>query len=214
MTTGTGISYKTMLIFAACASLFLCSESVFAQARPAAAKPGASAKAPLVIKEVPKVGKACLVSSPDIDGKVKSPGRTTRNKKWAMFEVGYVTSPEWIDEVTFTFYVMTQEAKTKEYHYFQTAVAYLDVAKGDHGAAVLLNPSAVARYGEPISFGVEVMINGEKVASESVGMGGESWWTKALDKLGDRVKRHSGYLQDRSKTPFGVTYIDEYEAVR
>lgn len=203
-----------MLALTVCALLFTFADTAMAQVRPAAGKGAASAKAVLRIKDVTKPGKPCLVASPDIDGKVKSPGRSNRNKKWAMFEVQYDTAPEWIDEATFTFYVLCQDAKTKEFHFFQTAVTYLDIAKGDHGAAVLLPPNAVARYGEPISFGVEVSVNGEKAAAQSVGQGGENWWEASLDKLGDRVKRHSGYLQDRSKTPFGVTFIDEYEAVR
>lgn len=203
-----------MLALTACALLFICADSAFAQARPAAAAAGAAGKATLRIKDVTKPDKNCLVSSPDIDGKVRSPGRANRNKKWAMFEVQYDTAPEWIDEATFTFYVLCQDAKTKEFHFFQTAVTYLDIAKGDHGAAVLLPPNAVARYGMPISFGVEIAVDGETVAMRSAGTGGENWWAGSLDKLGDRVKRHSGYLQDRSKTPFGVTFIDEYEAVR
>ena len=131
-----------------------------------------------------------------------------------MLEVRYETAPEWIDEAVFSFHVMCQDTKTKEYHYFQTSVTYLDIAKGDHVAAAMLPPNAVVRYGEPISFGVEISVAGEKAASASAGVGGEEWWNVALDKLGDRVKRHGGYLLDRSKTPFGVTYVDEYEATR
>ncbi len=191
------------------ASAFLFVEAVFAQARPAA-----SPRAVLRIKDMAKPGRACLVASPDIDGKVRSSGRVSRGKKWAMLDVQYETTPEWIDEVTFTFYILCQDAKTKEYHFFQTAVSYLDIEKGDHVAAAMLPPNAVKRYGEPISFGVEITIDGEKVASQAIGIGGDEWWAASLDKLGDRVKRHSGYLKDRSLTPFGVTHIDEYEAVR
>lgn len=207
----TDFSFKAALFSAAFALFFLSTDTLFAQARPAA-KPAAG-KMALRIKEMPKLGASCLVTSPEIDGRVKSPGRAVHGKKWAMLEVQYETSPEWIDEITFTFYVMSQDSKTKEYHYFQTAVSYLDVAKGAHGAAVMLPPNAVARYGEPFCFGVEIMIDGEKVAAEASGKGQVGWWA-SLDKLGDRIKRHSGYLQDRSKTPFGVTFIDEYEAVR
>ena len=44
-------------------------------------------------------------ASVTIDGKVKSPGHINRgqNWKWAMLEVKYETSPDWIDEITFTF---------------------------------------------------------------------------------------------------------------
>ena len=199
-------------LFAALALIVSSASEAFAQARPAARTP----KAMLRVKDMSKPGRQSLVSSPDIDGKVKSPGHISRgqNWKWAMLEVRYETAPEWIDEATFSFHVMCQDAKTKEFHYFQTSVTYIDIAKGEHVAAAMLPPSAVVRYGEPISFGVDIVIDGESVATMSAGAGGEGWWSAALDKLGDRVKRHGGYLLDRSKTPFGVTHIDEYEATR
>ena len=214
MAASTTSSFSRAFALAAGAAVLLFVDAAFAQARPAAR--AASPRAALRIKDMAKPGRASLVASPDIDGKVKSPGHISRGQgwKWALLEVKYETAPEWIDEATFTFYVLCQDAKTKEYHFFQTAVSYLDLAKGEHFAAALLPPNAVSRYGEPISYGVEITIDGEKVASQSAGIGGEDWWTVSLDRLGDRVKRHSGYLKDRSQTPFGVTHIDEYEAVR
>ncbi len=201
-------SFARALAFSVGAAVLLFVDAALAQARPA------SPRTVLRIKDMAKPGRPSLVASPDIDGKVRSSGRVARGKKWAMLDVQYETSPEWIDEVTFTFYVLCQDPKTKEYHFFQTAVSYLDIEKGDHVAAAMLPPNAVKRYGEPISFGVEIAIEGEKVASQAIGVGGDEWWATSLDKLGDRVKRHSGYLKDRSLTPFGVTHIDEYEAVR
>lgn len=160
-----------------------------------------------------RLGNSVLVRTPEFDGKVRAPNRNPGNRRWAQFEVTYMTTDEWIDELTFSFYVMTQDHKTKAFHFFQTTVTYLDIAKGEHGAAVLLPPAAVARYGEPISFGVEISANGQKLGMDTVGKGGPGWWTK-LDAPGLKVTNHSGYLQDRSKTPFGLTYIDAYEVVR
>ena len=215
---------KTLFTFARATALMaslLFADAALAQqvvrTVPAGGSRPASSRAAFRIKDLSKPGKPSLVSSPDIDGKVKSPGHISRGQgwKWSMLEVKYETAPEWIDEVTFTFYVLCQDSKTKEYHLFQTAVSYLDIAKGDHVAAVMLPPNAVVRYGEPVSFGVEVSIDGEKVAESATGAGGPGWWTTGLEKIPEaRLKRHSGYLQDRSRTPFGVTYVDEYEAVR
>ena len=211
MAASTTSSFSRAFALAAGAAVLLFVDAAFAQARPAA-----SPRAVLRIKDMAKPGRSSLVASPDIDGKVKSPGHISRGQswKWAMLEVKYETAPEWIDEATFTFYVLCQDAKSKEYHFFQTAVSYLDVEKGEHFAAAMLPPSAVKRYGEPISYGVDISIDGESVASKALGLGGEEWWAASLDKLGDRVKRHSGYLKDRSQTPFGLTHFDEYEAVR
>lgn len=198
-------------LLTACALFTFQASDVLAQARPAARTP----KALLRIKDMSKPSKQALVSSPDIDGKVKSPGHISRgqNWKWAMLEVRYETAAEWTDELVFNFHVMCQD-KAGEYHYFQTSVTYIDVANGEHVAAAMLPPNAVVRYGEPINFGVEILVAGETVATQSTGKVPGEWWTKALDVLGDRAKRHGGYLLDRSKTPFGVTHIDEYEATR
>ena len=214
------------MVIAAGAALFFFSEAASGQAvrtTPGAARPAGSARATLRIKDMSKPGKQSLVSSPDIDGKVKSPGHINRgqNWKWAMLEVKYETSPDWIDEITFTFYVLSKAKDPKtgveQYHLFQTAVSYLDIEKGEHHAAAMLPPNAVKRYGEPIAYGVDITLDGESVETLSSGFGNakEPWWNSpGFNKLGDRLVRHSGYLKDRSQTPFGATYIDEYEAVR
>ena len=218
MTASNICSFARGLVFAAGAAVFLFAEAASAQARPAAA-----AKATLRIKDMSKPGKQSLVSSPDLDGKVKSPGHINRgqNWKWAMLEVKYETSPDWIDEITFTFYVLSKAKDPKtgveQYHLFQTAVSYLDIEKGEHHAAAMLPPNAVKRYGEPIAYGVDITLDGESVETLSSGFGNakDPWWNSpGFNKLGDRLVRHSGYLKDRSQTPFGVTHVDEYEAVR
>lgn len=180
---------------------------------------GAAVKAtgaPLKLKQISKPGTACLVPTPEFDGKVKSPGRTSRQKKrWAQFEVEYITSPDWIDAVTFTFHVMSVDDE-KVFHYYNATVTYVDIAKGEHGACVMLPPSAVLRYGTPVAFGVEIELDGKTIVTESEGMGkGTPWWARldAMESKG-KIERHSGILQDRSNTPFGLTYIDEYEVVR
>lgn len=202
-----------LLSFAAFAAMACIFSSSVAVAAPPASKSsgGKKAASALVVKDLPKLGKAVLVRAPEFDGKVKAPSHRKSDARWAQFEVEYDTTPDWIDEATFNFYVMLQEPKTKLWHFFQTSVTYLDIAKGAHGAAVYLPPSAVARYGEAKFFRVEITIDGEVVAKKDVGSEG---WVEQMGQLGDRVARHSGYLQDRSKTPFGLTYVDDYEAVR
>ncbi len=103
--------------------------------------------------------------------------------------------------------------ENKAFHYFTTSVSYLNIAKGEHGACVMLPPSAVARYGTPVAFGVIIECEGEVVGGNSEGLSaGLEWWNK-LDDL-PKLERHAGLLVDRSKTPFALTYIDEYVAVR
>ena len=202
---------RPLPLLACLALLFAAAPAVAQQARPASNAP----RLPLKIKELPKFGKAALVNPPEIDGKVRSSGRKTGKRQWASFEVTYQTAPEWIDEVTVSFHVMCRAADNS-LHLFQTSVTYLDIAKGEHGACVLLPPSAVERYGEPISVGVEIsitdeVVQGVKIPPVNVGRGNPGWWTD-LGAL--KVKNHSGYLKDRSQTPFSVVNSDEYEVVR
>ena len=202
-------SFAVASLFAACA---LFAGDALAQGARAQGARGAAGGVPLKIRQMSKPGKPCLVPSPDIDGKVKSPGRNAKRKAWAMLEVEYVTAPEWLDEATFIFHALAIDT-SKVIHYYTSSVTYVNIEKGEHGACVLIPPSFVKRYGEPISFGVEIEVNGTKVGEMSEGQGkGTPWWGK-VESLG-KVERHSGVMKDRSQTPFGLTHIDEYEAVR
>lgn len=180
-------------------------QTSFAQAK--------GAKSPLKVKGITAPGKASLVSSPSYENNVKGPGRNSgRGKRWAAVEAEYATQPDWIDELTVTFHVLTKDDENL-FHYFTTAVSYLNIAKGEHGACAMLPPSAVARYGTPCAYGVEFELGGKVVDGIASGIAKNTpWWTK-LDSM-KGLERHSGLLQDRSKTPFALSYIDEYEAVR
>lgn len=200
------------VIVAAVALLALGAGSAYGQARAAGAP---KADVPLKIEQLSSPGTRCLVPSPIFDGRVRGPNRNSGNKKkWAALEMEYVTRPEWIDSINVTFHVMTMDdSRPPAPHYFTTTVTYLDIAQGKHGACVMLPPSIVARYGTPVAFGVEVEVDDRAIGFESEGQGkGTKWWT-SLDRVKNLV-RHPGLLQDRSKTPFGLTHIDEYEAVR
>lgn len=186
-------------------SLVLGAAGAFAQ-QPAAG----SARAEIRIRDVPRMGRSSLVRTPEYQNNAKRTGSGLRRREWAVLDVAYETAPDWIDEVSFTFHVMTQDAQ-RQFNYFETSVTYIDIARGDHNACVVLPPAAVARHGEPNAFGVEVFLRGERVAVKSVGAP-DDWWKLIADK--PNINRRSGYLVDRSKTPFALAFIDDYEVVR
>ena len=193
--------------------------------RPAAAAgapgaPAASDKKILLIRHMPKLNKV-RVPSPLYN---TSQTRTTpgRPREWAVFEVTYDTIPEWVDEVVVTYYLMAERRPTdpnkKEFAYYQTTVRYTDVARGEHIASVVLPPGAVARNGDQfIGFAVEITsADGTllDVKNETVGtMLPQEWWKKSEVTESKNVVKHDG-LVDRSKTPFGLINIDDYEAVK
>lgn len=191
-------------------ALVFCASDAYAQGR--ASRPAQGT--PVKIKGITGLKNTGLMAAPQFDAKVKSPNRNSgRNKRWAAVEVEYLTAPEWLDEATFTFHVLSRDAKGG-YHYFTTTVTYINIAKGEHGACVMLPPNVVARYGLPTAVGVEIEIDGEVVAADSDGSGKKGAWWDKLDTLGEKLMQHPELLVDRSKTPFGITFTDEYEVVR
>ena len=189
---------------AACLALVLAAGAALAQTRVAAPR------AEVRIRDLPKMGRASLTRSPEYQSNVRRTVSGSSRREWALLEVGYETLPEWIDELSFTFYVMTQDGQ-KQFHFFEATVVYVDIGRGSHAACVVLPPAAVARFGEPNAFGVEIFAGGERVAFKGVGPA-EEWWKLIGDK--PNITKHAGYLVDRSKTPFAWAFIDDYEVVR
>lgn len=189
-------------------------------AHPATAS-GVPALAPdkktLSIRRMPKLGK---VKQPtplyNTSATRSSPGRP---HEWAVFEVIYDTSPEWLDEVVVTYYLMAERrSDKKEFTYYQTTVRYTDVARGEHTACVALPPAALLRNGDQfVGFAVEISggdgtlldvkneVQGAPLPTE--------WWKKPEVTENKSVVKREG-LVDRSKTPFGLVNIDDYEVVK
>ena len=145
---------------------------------------------------------------------------SSRPREWAAFEVTYDTIPEWMDEVIVTYYVMAErrgDAK-KEFSFYQTTVRYADVARGEHLACAMLSPTALLRNGDQfIGFAVEfTSADGTLLAVNSVAEGNllpPEWWKKPEVTESKSVVKRDG-LTDRSKTPFGLINVDDYEVVK
>jgi len=198
-----------------------CAFGAFAQ-QPRGAVPAAGAAATQVrIRKVPKLGGGLLVRSPQYRHDVsRSVTGSRKPREWAQFDVEYETAPEWLDELTIGFYVMTEtrtpEGK-KEFGFFNVAVTYKDIDRGEHLATAMLLPQAILRFGSVVAFGVEISIGGQVQAKESViGMPGlsEDWWLDRRVIDAPQVVRRDGYLMDHAQSPFALAYIDDYEAVK
>ena len=111
--------------------------------------PAMGDKKVLVIRRMPKLNK---VKQPtplyNTSATRTMPGRP---HEWAVFEVTYDTIPEWMDEVVVTYYLMAERRGTeakKEFTFYQTTVRYVDVARGEHMACVVLPPASLLRIGD------------------------------------------------------------------
>ena len=192
---------------------------------PAVGAPGVVAPAPgdnrrlLTIRPMPKLNKVKQPSPLYTTTSTRT--SSSRPREWAAFEVTYDTIPEWMDEVVVTYYVMAErrgaEAK-KEFSFYQTTVRYADVARGEHLACAMLSPAALLRNGDQfVGFAVEfTSADGALLAVNNVVDGTllpPEWWKKPEVTESKSVVKRDG-LTDRSKTPFGLINIDDYEVVK
>ena len=191
-----------------------------APAAPGVVTPPGENKKVLSIRRMPRLNKVKQPTpSYNTSATRTAPGRA---RDWAVFDVVYDSIPEWLDEVVVTYYLMSEhrgsDAK-KEYSFYQTTVRYVDVPRGEHMACVVLPPGPLLRYGDQfIGMAVEITAaDGTLLASKDEVQGwtppAGDWWKKPEVTESKSVVKRDG-LVDRSKTPFGLINIDEYEVVK
>ena len=191
----------------------------------AAQQPAAQAQPSLVkIKVMPKPGKQLYVQTPDFRPNVNMRSLSRgRPREWAVIDVDYETKSQakWIDNVSATFYVMAYEEKAKEFSLYSLTVRYMNVPDGEHRAGVVLAPSTLERFGSVIAIACEITADGAPapaVQSEHSGSDlnayKDDWWKNPRITDSPITKKRDGLLLERSKTPFGLINIDDYEAVK
>jgi len=213
--------------------------SGLAQARRPAPGPGRraaeadAARAPgelLKVRRMEGVGKQYQLKTPEF--RTSLGGGTKRAQDWAEIKVQFDTykdtsatnasSREWIDELVVDFYVMTQykdDRGRERYSYYKTTGRYRDVERGSsHAVAAYLPPSAVKRYGLPAAIAVE-MTAGDKVLARETEFEKalklpEQWWKSPNVLNSENVTVRNEYLVTRSRSPFALVAIDDYETER
>ena len=183
------------------------------RARPNAAAGAAAASNPVLIRELTGFGKRGLVQTPGYTTTI-SPGRAVAGV-WAEMLVQFDSDPEWIDEISFQYYVLLHDRKTKEFMFLKGLVAHVDVARGrGHLSAMYVRPSVLVRYGEVVAVAVEAVIKGVTVGVKTDGklpQGQalpEDWWKTT------KLVPRDGYLLNRSQTPFAFVNYDDYAVIK
>ena len=195
---------------------------------PAAARPGAApAGPPLRITKLEGIGNRAKVETPRYTTTISRGSKPARlwHQITCYYEVGR-TPVQWIEELTFRYYVLSLvKDKKKGYSYtlYKTNVQYVDIPAGsrntDHKSAVFLRPAAVLRYGEVVAIAVEILykgnviVEGFNVDSKSQGLDGK-WWKNPKVVQSKIVTVKSGYLLDRSDSPFALINMDDYEVIK
>jgi hypothetical protein len=176
----------------------------------------------LRIRRMPKPTRAVMVRTPEFQTSMGRSSRTPKNREWALLEFEYETTPEWLDSLDIAYSVMTRTKGTDgkdAYSLFQSRVTYIDIQKGDHTSCVILAPNTLARFGEPVAVAIEIYQNGvllegkSEVAARETSMSAEDWWKNPRIIDSPLVTRREGLLE-RSKTPFALINMDDYEVVK
>ena len=148
-----------------------------------------------------------------IPGKVATPqyqllkGQTmARTREWFQLVTQYETAPDWMDELTFTNYVLVRDTQKNAQTLFKGDVTYMTVQKGKHMSDIYLHPSTIARYGQIQATAVLVTFRGQLEAVESQPASQQRWW--------EQMTPTEGFLLSRMDTPFAMMNFDDYEAIK
>jgi hypothetical protein len=189
-------------------------------ARPDDGQVGAPAAGKVQIRRLLGVGSRGRVFTPVYNTNV---GRGTRPaRQWGSVTVVYETTPEWIDEMTITYYAMSLDKTSGEnkYSLYRKEVPYMDIARDrNHTGVVYIRPSALERFGEIVACAVEIRIDNEVVAQQGESsMGGalpDEWWKdQRVIGRSDLVTIRDAHILNRIESPFAFINIDDYEAIK
>lgn len=192
--------------------------------------------------QTPAQPRSSLLPAPSVDGQSNISNVAKKPRKWIAPEMIYQTKPDWIDELTLTWHILLdaktvkkQEKPSKDkepasrFSYYTTAVRYVNIPSGDHAACVVLPPSVLERYGEPVAIAVLItdkegkICDGSNIGAEAV-VGkklADKWWENSEQVMSATdsktgvplIARRQGLL-DRSKTIFALVNPNAYEMVQ
>jgi hypothetical protein len=188
------------------------------QASAQAVKGDAEAKS-VRIRKVSGLGARGLVETPRFQSSAPVAG-TKPAQKWGQILVSFDTEPEWLDEVTVQYFVLSRRSEGGKpgYSLHTVTVVYTDVKRGrDHLGAAYLRPAAIERFGAPTAVAVEISVGGKVVAEESVDEGirlSARWWKDPAVVESKDLTQRNGYLLDKARSPFALIAVDDYEVSR
>jgi hypothetical protein len=156
--------------------------------------------------------------SPDFSYSLR--GRSTQRDgraNWLKVEAEFATAPNWIDEITFTFYVVLRgnandlPEGARENNLFSGTVTYIHVPQSRRMVAnMFLDPNTLARYGQPTYTAVVVAINGEpaaRMADPAIDPEEPNlWWS--------RETPNEVPLLSRKETPFALVEHDHLPTIK
>jgi hypothetical protein len=171
----------------------------------------------LRIRRFSGLGTKNIVKSPEF--KTNAQRGINPLKDWFQVAVQYDTAPEWVDELTFQYFVMSQMRVEGEIKFsiFSATVRYSDIQSGSHTSTAFLHPKALERFGEIAAAAVEILYQGKVIAQTGeveAKTTPEDWWKNPIVTGNANVTARDGYLLDRARSPFALINIDDYEFIK
>ncbi len=171
------------------------------------------------IRRITGVGPRARVATPVYQTSMG--GGVRRPQDWHVVSVTYDTAPEWIDDLTVQFYVLSMRpdpvTRQNLYSLFRKTVRYGDVERGrDHRAVAFLRPAALKRFGDVVASAAVFSLDGRVVAEpseQSVNLP-ELWWRNPLVVDNPALTVREGYLLNRNESPWMLVNPDDYEVIR
>ncbi|MDD5522271.1 MAG: hypothetical protein PHI84_15750 [Kiritimatiellae bacterium] len=169
------------------------------------------------LRKLTGLGRRGFVKNPEY--RTSLGGTVGIDKDWCQITLEYMTAPEFIDDLTFQFYAVSEgvvEGK-KVFSFYKSAVKYGDIERSNnHVCTMFLRPSAIKRFGELMAIAVEVLYQGkvvEEMSEEGTKMP-EKWWKNPLVVENPSTVMRDGYLLNRSQSPFALISIEGYEFIK
>lgn len=135
-------------------------------------------------------------------------------RQWLRVSSEFETAPEWMDEVTVTFYVVLRANPgnipegANPNNLFTGTVTYVNVRRGRHNTTMFLDPNTSDRFGTPQAVAVVYNVGGRPAGGDVQPRSTQEsrWWTT--------MTPNAMPLLNRSETPFALVEIEQFNTVK
>jgi len=147
--------------------------------------------------------------TPVYEVKRNSTQSSNRADDWYRVYVEYDSNPDWIDEITFTFYVRVKGKSryAPPVSLFKGQTTYIHIPKGKNRMAdMFIHPTILERFGQVEAIAVEVRVGGRVLARDGKPRPKNAWW--------EQLSPTANVLKNRAQTPFALLSLDQQQIVK
>ncbi|MBM4155955.1 MAG: hypothetical protein FJ221_13160 [Lentisphaerae bacterium] len=163
--------------------------------------PAAAAGGPIPIDRIKVTGS--MVRSPEVQAK----SYTSINPKkveWYQIDCLYETKPEWMDEITVTYFALMRTGDQREpFVLLKGETTFVHLMKGVHRAQAYVHPALLRRFGKVEGCAVELRSQGRPLKADST----DPQYRKWIEQLSPK----DGHILQPKDTPFAHLDYDAFE---